>query len=105
MRLLNLLGSRGQSGKPAAHNPALNAKNPPLLTCSCIFSPCSFILSGRIWSRKISQPNLRPIISSSAFARMKITQIESIHLRLPHVTSACDGTQDTLAVRVHTDEG
>src|SRR5262245_23353469 len=36
---------------------------------------------------------------------MKITRIEPIHLRLPVVTGACDGTQDTLVVRVHTDEG
>lgn len=36
---------------------------------------------------------------------MKITRVEAIHLRLPVVTSACDGTQDDLIIRVHTDEG
>ena len=36
---------------------------------------------------------------------MKITDIEAIPLRLPLVTAACDGTQDTLLVRVRTDEG
>lgn len=36
---------------------------------------------------------------------MKITDIEAIYLRLPQVTSACDGTQDTLLVTVHTDAG
>jgi L-alanine-DL-glutamate epimerase-like enolase superfamily enzyme len=36
---------------------------------------------------------------------MKITDIEAIYLRLPRVTAACDGTQDTLLVKVHTDAG
>lgn len=37
---------------------------------------------------------------------MKITDVEPIYLRLPEVDAArCDGTQDTLVVRVHTDEG
>jgi L-rhamnonate dehydratase len=37
---------------------------------------------------------------------MKITDVEAIPLRLPEVDAArCDGTQDTLVVRVHTDEG
>jgi L-alanine-DL-glutamate epimerase-like enolase superfamily enzyme len=36
---------------------------------------------------------------------MKITKVECIHLRLPTVTLAADGTQDDLIVRVHTDEG
>ena len=36
---------------------------------------------------------------------MKITDIEAIILRLPQVTTACDGTQDTLIVKVHTDAG
>jgi L-rhamnonate dehydratase len=36
---------------------------------------------------------------------MKITQVEPIHLRLPVVTGACDGTQDSLIILVHTDEG
>lgn len=34
---------------------------------------------------------------------MKITDIECIHLRLPEIKAQCDGTQDTLVVRVHTD--
>ena len=34
---------------------------------------------------------------------MKITHIEAIHLRLPEVVEAADGTQDCLIVRVHTD--
>ncbi|MFC4812168.1 mandelate racemase/muconate lactonizing enzyme family protein [Paenibacillus sp. GCM10023250] len=37
---------------------------------------------------------------------MKITEIESIYLRLPDLDAErCDGTQDTLLIRVHTDEG
>lgn len=37
---------------------------------------------------------------------MKITDVEPIYLRLPELDAArCDGTQDTLVVRVHTDEG
>jgi L-alanine-DL-glutamate epimerase-like enolase superfamily enzyme len=36
---------------------------------------------------------------------MKITRVEPIHLRLPMVTERCDGSQETLAVRVHTDAG
>ncbi len=37
---------------------------------------------------------------------MRITEVETIILRLPNLEAdACDGTQDTLLVRVHTDEG
>jgi L-rhamnonate dehydratase len=36
---------------------------------------------------------------------MKITQVEPIHLRLPTVTERCDGSQETLIVKVHTDVG
>src|SRR5450432_1337355 len=37
---------------------------------------------------------------------MKITDVEAIILRLPHVdVNAADGTQDALIVRVHTDAG
>src|SRR2546427_7936978 len=36
---------------------------------------------------------------------MKIPRIEPIHLRLPAVTERCDGSQETLVVRVHTDAG
>ena len=36
---------------------------------------------------------------------MKITDVEAIHLRLPKVKEAADGTQDCLIVRVRTDEG
>src|SRR5919202_509446 len=36
---------------------------------------------------------------------MKITRVEPIHLRLPTVTERCDGSQETLVVRVHTDAG
>lgn len=39
-------------------------------------------------------------------ARLKITQIEPIVLRLPSVdVTRADGTQDALLVRIHTDEG
>src|SRR5438105_4407375 len=34
---------------------------------------------------------------------MKITRVEPIHLRLPAVTERCDGSQETLVVKVHTD--
>ena len=36
---------------------------------------------------------------------MKITQVEAIVLRLPHVQAAADGTQDTCLVRIDTDAG
>ena len=36
---------------------------------------------------------------------MKITSVEPIYLKMPHVTTAADGTQDTLLVRVRTDAG
>src|SRR5947208_11680120 len=36
---------------------------------------------------------------------MKITRVEPIHLRLPDVSERCDGSQETLVVKVHTDEG
>lgn len=36
---------------------------------------------------------------------MKIMKVEAIHLRLPEVNERCDGSQETLVVRVHTDEG
>jgi L-alanine-DL-glutamate epimerase-like enolase superfamily enzyme len=36
---------------------------------------------------------------------MKITEVEAIWLQLPVVDERCDGTQDTLVVRVHTDAG
>lgn len=34
---------------------------------------------------------------------MKITRVETIHLRLPTVNERCDGSQETLVVKVHTD--
>lgn len=36
---------------------------------------------------------------------MKITRVTAMVLRLPHVTDACDGTQDTCLIRVETDAG
>ena len=36
---------------------------------------------------------------------MIITDVEAIWLQLPVVDERCDGTQDTLFVRVHTDAG
>lgn len=36
---------------------------------------------------------------------MRITDVEAIVLRLPEVEDVCDGTQDALVVRVHTDAG
>jgi len=36
---------------------------------------------------------------------MKITRVEAIVLRLPHVKAAADGTQDTCLVRIDTDAG
>jgi L-rhamnonate dehydratase len=37
---------------------------------------------------------------------VKITEVETIYLRLPDLdASKCDGTQDTLIIRIHTDEG
>jgi L-rhamnonate dehydratase len=37
---------------------------------------------------------------------MKITEVEAIYLKIPDLDAAkCDGTQDTLVIRIHTDEG
>jgi L-alanine-DL-glutamate epimerase-like enolase superfamily enzyme len=36
---------------------------------------------------------------------MKITKVEAIVLKLPQVSAACDGTQDTCLVRIDTDAG
>jgi L-alanine-DL-glutamate epimerase-like enolase superfamily enzyme len=36
---------------------------------------------------------------------MKITRVSAIVLRLPQVTAACDGTQDTCLLKIETDEG
>lgn len=36
---------------------------------------------------------------------MRITRIEAIELRLPQITEKTSGAQDTLLVKVHTDEG
>lgn len=36
---------------------------------------------------------------------MRITQVEPIHLRQHDVNERCDGSQETLVVRVHTDAG
>jgi L-alanine-DL-glutamate epimerase-like enolase superfamily enzyme len=36
---------------------------------------------------------------------MRITKVEPIHLRLPDVNERCDGSQETLVVKVHTDAG
>jgi len=36
---------------------------------------------------------------------MKITRVEALHLRLPDVNERCDGSQETLIVKVHTDAG
>ena len=36
---------------------------------------------------------------------MRITRIEAMHLRLPDVNERCDGSQETLVVKVHTDAG
>src|SRR5688500_7552450 len=36
---------------------------------------------------------------------MKITEVETIHLRLPEVVNECNGTQDVLLVKVHADAG
>jgi L-alanine-DL-glutamate epimerase-like enolase superfamily enzyme len=35
---------------------------------------------------------------------MKIVAVDPIYLKMPHVTTAADGTQDTLLVRVRTDD-
>jgi L-alanine-DL-glutamate epimerase-like enolase superfamily enzyme len=36
---------------------------------------------------------------------MKITEVTALVLRLPEVSAACDGTQDTCLIRIDTDEG
>ena len=36
---------------------------------------------------------------------MQITEVTAMVLRLPEVTSACDGTQDTCLIKIETDDG
>lgn len=36
---------------------------------------------------------------------MKITEVETLSLRLPAIVAECNGTQDALLVRIHTDAG
>ena len=36
---------------------------------------------------------------------MKITAVDPFYLKMPQITEAADGTQDTLVVRIQTDEG
>lgn len=36
---------------------------------------------------------------------MKITEVETIIVRLPQIEAKCDGTQDALLVKIHTDTG
>ena len=36
---------------------------------------------------------------------MKIVAVDPFYLKMPDITTDADGTQDTLAVRVRTDEG
>ena len=36
---------------------------------------------------------------------MKITAVDPFYLRMPNITTAADGTQDTLLVRIRTDTG
>ena len=51
----------------------------------------------------------RAIFAADTISResiiMKITRVEPIHLRLPEVNERCDGSQETLVVKVHTDAG
>jgi len=44
-------------------------------------------------------------LQKEAALTMKITRVELIHLRLPDVNERCDGSQETLIVKVHTDAG
>ena len=36
---------------------------------------------------------------------MKINNVDAYVLRLPNVTDACDGTQDTALIKITTDDG
>ncbi|MCZ6679977.1 MAG: mandelate racemase/muconate lactonizing enzyme family protein [Candidatus Poribacteria bacterium] len=36
---------------------------------------------------------------------MRISAVDPFYLKMPHITDAADGTQDTLLVRIRTDEG
>ena len=47
----------------------------------------------------------RALASPPRDVTMKITRVEAIHLRLPDVNERCDGSQETLVVKVHTDAG
>src|SRR5438552_16538558 len=53
-------------------------------------------------SRNRLSPPLNSLLGTSP---MKITRVEPIHLRLPDVNERCDGSQETLVVKVHTDTG
>src|SRR5437660_4087563 len=44
-------------------------------------------------------------LPGKASRTMKITRVEPIHLRLPDVNERCDGSQETLIVKVNTDAG
>src|ERR671938_595678 len=54
-------------------------------------------------------PNVFTNFSRGSFVfspyAMKITRVEPIWLRLPEVNERCDGSQETLVVKVHTDAG
>src|SRR3954454_22897972 len=46
-----------------------------------------------------------PSLEKRDLMTMKITRVEAIPLRLPDINERCDGSQETLAVKVHTDAG
>src|SRR5262245_40690174 len=56
-------------------------------------------------SRHFLENNRFKGVAQDSRRAMKITRVESIHLRLPEVNERCDGSQETLLVRVHTDAG
>src|SRR5207302_1667180 len=61
--------------------------------------------AGRRHSSSVEQDSNRPPLYSEGVPAMKITRVEAIHLRLPDVNERCDGSQETLVVKVHTDAG
>src|SRR5207244_9888649 len=56
-------------------------------------------------SERSKWPRSSFIVCRGASQPMKITRVEAIHLRLPEVNERCDGSQETLVVKVHTDAG
>src|ERR1051326_4571832 len=70
-----------------------------------IWQPLRFHPNGRFTRSFSFGHSPRSFPQSNRSSAMKITRVEPIHLRLPQVNDRCDGSQETLVVKVHTDAG